>query len=490
MFPDWTDESVSNFGNVLVECFAFVGDILTFYQDNQAREAFITTASLRRSLVNLAKLQGYQPNTASAARATLLVSIAAPVAGDIPIPNGTFASTLSAQSPTRFQVLNPDPLLTGYALAAGDTSVEIEVEHSEPASVVYSSNGRPFQSLVLQRTPYIDNSARVVFANGTYTQVRSFLSSTATDRHFTIVVDSNDRAQMTFGDGVTGAIPQGEGTIDYRIGGGAAGNVPADTIRRLEGSFTDEFGTSVTLIVTNPLKAQGGDARTSNARIAQLAQEQNRVIRTTIASEDFPINARRVPGVARAMMLTVEEDPAIPENTGLLYVIPAGGGIPSQALKDAVHTMVTVTYPTMTTFTVLMPDPVYKTVNISVQVHFANGYNTAAKKAKVKADILSRLNEFFAVTNPDGTDNLVVDFGANIRDQNGELSAALAWSDVFNVIRDTIGVRKIPPTSGGLLLNGEAADVSLYPKEFPELGTLTLTDADTGEVILWLTLPT
>ena len=38
VFPEWTDHEVAGFGNLLVEMFAFVGDVLGYYIDNQGRE--------------------------------------------------------------------------------------------------------------------------------------------------------------------------------------------------------------------------------------------------------------------------------------------------------------------------------------------------------------------------------------------------------------------------------------------------------------------
>ena len=49
-------------------------------------------------------------------------------------------------------------------------------------------------------------------------------------------------------------------------------------------------------------------------------------------------------------MLTSNEDPGIAENTGILFVIPRGGGAPSAALKDAVKQQVTVVFPNTLTF--------------------------------------------------------------------------------------------------------------------------------------------
>jgi hypothetical protein len=45
--PEWTDRSESSFGIVLIELFAYMADILSYYQDRLANEAFLTTAQER-----------------------------------------------------------------------------------------------------------------------------------------------------------------------------------------------------------------------------------------------------------------------------------------------------------------------------------------------------------------------------------------------------------------------------------------------------------
>lgn len=90
VFPEWTDDATANFGNLLVESFAFVGDVLTYYQDQQAREARWSTVELRRNAIALAKLIGYELPLATEAtcdvvlaltNASALVGTVAPVGG-------------------------------------------------------------------------------------------------------------------------------------------------------------------------------------------------------------------------------------------------------------------------------------------------------------------------------------------------------------------------------------------------------------------------
>lgn len=98
----------------------------------------------------------------------------------------------------------------------------------------------------------------------------------------------------------------------------------------------------------------------------------------------------------------------------------------------------------------------------------------------MRARIVESLVAYFRVTEPDGTPNRRVDFGFNLKDAEGNPVGEIAWSDVFNVIRDTEGVRKIGDAPGDLTLNGLPADVRLRVQEFPVLGTVTLTNGDTG----------
>lgn len=68
VFPTWTDTSVANFGNLIIEMFAWCMDFLGFYQDNQAIESRIVTATLRKNLIALSKLVNYEPASAQAAQ--------------------------------------------------------------------------------------------------------------------------------------------------------------------------------------------------------------------------------------------------------------------------------------------------------------------------------------------------------------------------------------------------------------------------------------
>lgn len=473
VFPEWTDFNVANFGNILVELYAFVGDVLTYYQDNQARESRILTATQRKNLIALAKLIGYRPAGAQAATVDVVFSLAAAPLADVAISAGTPVSTRAVTDPLKFQLL-ADVVIAATANPPQATGT---VEHSESDMEVFISTSLPNQQFILPTTPYLDDSASVVAGNGTYEEVRNFLASTPTDLHFITVVDQNDRATVGFGNGVNGAIPTGTITVNYKVGGGAEGNVEANSLTKLDGSFTDVDGNSVSLSVTNPTPAAGGTDRQTIEQIQILAPESIRVVERTVSREDFEINARQVSGVVRALMLTSNELAAIAENAGVLFVVPVGGGPPSAAIKEAVLEMVTVTKPNTLTFQVAVQDPLYLPINVQATVYLRQGVSAVV----VRARIMDALNAFFAISLANGTPNPDIDFGFNVKDADGNPAGEVAWSDVEDTVRNVVGVRKIGPGPTDFMLNGARQDVPLGLQQFPILGTVTIVNGDTGQ---------
>lgn len=474
VFPEWTDQDVADFGNIIVELFCFVGDVLTKYQDNQAAEAFIGRVTQRRNILALCKLINFVPRGSTASQVDLVVTCSPVPVGTVSIPARSRARTEAVTNPTVFETL------AAFVIPAGIAGpFTISAENAQQKQELYSASGKPNFEMRLGASPFLDDSLSIIAGNGVYDVVDDFLDSTSLDRHCTVSVDQNDRATVRFGNGINGVVPAGTITATYKVGGGTAGRVEASAIRRFEGTFTDSFGNPVTLQVTNTLPSSAALDRQSVEEIRATAPRSVRVLTRTVAREDFEINALRVPGVSRALMLTSDQDGAIAENAGALFVVPTGGGLPTQAVKDAVLEMVTVTYPCTLTFDVTVYDPSYLVVDIATVVYLKQG----ASSATTRAAILANLAAAFAIDPAsDGTDTSIdgVDFGYNLRDADGNQDGSLAWSDVFNVIRDSAGVRKLASGSSALVMNGVDGDLPIEPRQFPVLGTVTIINGDTA----------
>jgi uncharacterized phage protein gp47/JayE len=304
-----------------------------------------------------------------------------------------------------------------------------------------------------------------------------------------ILVDQNDRARLRFGNGTNGAIPSGAISVAYKTGGGARGNVGVGRVTVIEDKIFDELGSVVAAItVTNASAMSGGSDRTSVAQARAQGPATLRVLTRTVTRDDFESTARGVSGVARALMATSNEDAAVQENTGFLLLVARGAKLssgrfepatPSTALIDLVKTAVTKTKPQTLTFSVTVMAATFKTIDVSARVYLKQGYSTTT----VGANIRSALKDFFASELPDATPNPSIDFGANLKNAQGTANGEVPWSDVFNAIRDAEGVRKVDESSVGVLLNSLRSSVILGMREFPKLGTITLTDVDTGSAI-------
>src|SRR5499426_2183529 len=94
--PEWTDRSEADFGAVLIELFAYMADILSYYQDRLANEAFLTTAQERRSVVNHLRLIGYEMAPAAPAAARLSLIVASNVSQVVEIRKGDQFATVSS----------------------------------------------------------------------------------------------------------------------------------------------------------------------------------------------------------------------------------------------------------------------------------------------------------------------------------------------------------------------------------------------------------
>lgn len=477
VFPTWSDEAVANFGNILVESFSWILDVLMFYQDQQAKEGRIWSAQLRRSMIGLCKLIGYELSPAAAATAdvTLTLLNADHLTGVVtPDSTPVVVQTNEVTDPIKGELQGT----ISFDLGAGETSKTFSWEHSTTQTpYVVASNNRADQEIVLPFGPFLWDSEQVSTpTQGVFTRVDSFYDSGPTDKHYRVQIDQNNLATVIFGDAQNGVTPAGNITVSYKTGGGIWGNVEAGSLVKVVQGFSDGVGTDAYLSATNANAATGGTAREEVEGARANAPASIRVLNRTVTREDYEINAKRVTGVGRALMLTSNETSVIGENRGKLFVVPSTGGVPSDLLLQQVEDMVTITYPHTVTFQFEVLPVEYKEVDIEGTIWLRRGYVAS----DVKASILANLEDFFEPMLASGAPNPNVDFGYYYQDDDGLPVSEVPWSDVFNVIRDTEGVRKLEHT---MELNGVTDDVSVANWEFPTLGDVTVIDGETGGAI-------
>lgn len=100
-----TSRDSDDYGITLLELWAAIADVLTFYQERYANEAFLRTAEFRDSVARVAALIGYRPRPGVAARAWLAFTLNEP--GPVPIPIGQSVQSVPGQDeePQKYETL-------------------------------------------------------------------------------------------------------------------------------------------------------------------------------------------------------------------------------------------------------------------------------------------------------------------------------------------------------------------------------------------------
>lgn len=412
--PAWTERNEADIGMTLLELFAATADHLSYLQDRVANEAFLDTATQRRSVAGHLALIGYEMGENSSACVWLQFRVNAihtltagsrfgvttrsvrpdePVVGfetlgaavlrptlgeditvlpsraDCVLPSGSLSATLAGSFPD-LQV--GDPLLfddgkgnrdvvrlasrpEAVAGASGPSTV-VRWSQATPLSRDFctgpvvargnlvlavqglavtgevlragggatgSADGPPARQrfrLALAPLAYLDADTLATFRAGApgpdadlsvlptrhestvtilvgddpapWREQNSLLDSGPDDRVFRVEVDDRGGGTVVFGDGRFGRDPGTTSRVvaDYRVGGGAAGNVAADTL----GVFDPVAWKALPWLVavTNPLPAVGGRDQESSDHARRFGPDGFRSPLVAVTAEDYQAAAQ------------------------------------------------------------------------------------------------------------------------------------------------------------------------------------------------------
>jgi hypothetical protein len=559
VFPKWTDDQKANFGNLLAEWPNFVGDVLGFYQDNQAAESRITTATQMRNMIALVKLMGYQPRSPRAAQTYLTITLSAPVAAGRTVTftppwqglaNPLTGSTDDTANPVAFELQAPI-VITGPA-SSGAGSVKNSRRIGNPDDLAHDpgfafiSTGLPNQTYQLSEGPYLDGSAVLQDDVGALTMAdsNSLVTAEPDDRVYRIELDENGLATFIFGDGTSGAVPSGTVRGAYEVGGGTAGNVAHDSLKKFDGQFVDSHGDSVQIdtdLVTH-LQVSGGLDAESIESVRENAPLSIQTLSRTVTKDDYE-NQAILSGMMRALMLTQSENLALKANTAELYCVPMGGnfqagiiqgGTLSPGQTDDVKANISqkpssqypYAKPGIVGYSVTILTAPYVDIGVFARLYLHKSAAPTFEKARaIAAKAAAGIKAYFALLNADGTKNDRVDFGVNLAADSGEGystppssgAVEVAMSDLSTIVAATAGVREVGDadddfkliayrvlgatdgyTSGTtpatLVQSLQHHDVQLQLTDFPRLKMLTfggsvpdivLVDGDNADTYLY-----
>jgi len=403
--PEWTDfESESDFGNVLLQLFAHMGDILSYYQDRIANESFLGTARERRSIINHLQLIGYRLSTAAPAAVKLTLNIPADCNDIVTLYKGNaFAAPATKErAAVRYEYTGENETIDCSSLSidseSGFKTFQFLAEEGRfiQDEVIGVSDGTPNQRFSLGYAGLILRSFSSSEGERSDIQIdidldgvvktwrlQSTLAFSMEDREeYSIDIDENDFATITFGDGAFGKIPPANAEIraSYRIGGGGHGNLPKKSIDTIiDAPDLALIGAKV----AHKEAATGGSDRESIEHATAHAPNVFRSLNRAVTKADYEALAVKCQGVGKVRAEKTNW------NTVTLYIAPQGGGYMSDILKSDLRDYFADKRSISTTveFDDVKYVPIYVTANVTLQGY----YSQTEKKREIEAAVAELL---------------------------------------------------------------------------------------------------
>lgn len=455
VFPDWAPSSEGDFGVMLVELFAYAADITSYYTDRVSQEAYIGTATQRVSMLNIAELLGYVPSNGVPSTATVNVVTDNP-GNSVVIPAGTQFLTDYVESIDAPIVFESDVQVT---VAGNGGTAALAVTQGETLSLVTlgDSTGIPEQQFGLPDLHVIDGSIHLfvetISGLEEWTEIAFLVDANPDDKVFSVRTDDKGRTIITLGDGVNGFIPTQSLTVyaTYRIGVGAAANLPAGSIQFIS---TNIAGITIAQLgdgTFNTTAATGGADQETIEQIRVNAPLAFRTQFRAVTVRDFHDLALKVPGVINAHAV------ANHYTSVTLYIIGAGGAQPNQRLKDSV-----LDYfedKTLSGVSLSILGPTYVPINVgSVSFPMLLQVKKRYSRPEVLSKVTTAIQALYSQPN--------IDFGMY-----------LTVADIYHTAMAVEGVDwvNVPMYARNDAVQTGAADIQLREQELPSPGTITIT---------------
>lgn len=259
----WKDTYESSTGQMWIEFFATIANLILYYVERRAEECYIGTARNKSSVVNLTRLVNYTPRRTVSAIGTLTFTIPTDSTVRIFIPQYTKCLTANNVNYLTMQDITIEPGQLSNSVTAiegelveltlvGDGTLDREV----PVSDTFVENDdhlayKPFSSF------------RVLVDGVEWTRVTSFLDSTSSDKDYVVRAELDDTLTVIFGDGIHGKVVETGAivTIKYIRSAGTSGNVyETGKVTTLSDTLYDANSEAVEdITVSNTSVCVGGD---------------------------------------------------------------------------------------------------------------------------------------------------------------------------------------------------------------------------------------
>ena len=326
-----TDYSEGNIFVIIISIFAAIAEVIHYYIDNMAREAFLPTARRYSSLYKHAKLVDYHIKSAIPATVDVVLykNDDTPIGQDITIPLNTEFTSSDGKTwiSTKTVIWYKDsyyvtvPLVQQKSVGVPD---RIQLGNIlSPDSIIYITD-------IPSDQKYVEGSMNLYINDEPWILVDTFAYSSSRDKVYKVEIDEQTRPYIKFGDDQFGMKPEYNATIEasYSLTYGSAGNIATNNFTTVPQDI-QVIDNKIT--INNVIPATGGSDYETFNMLKNHIPLSIKTLGVAITKEDFEAIAKMVGGVDKAYANYV---------CGRyveIYITPDGGGEASSALLDSVE---------------------------------------------------------------------------------------------------------------------------------------------------------
>ena len=220
-FNDFTESSLAM---MLIECWSWLADLLSFKIDQVANELFIDTVTEPENAFRIAKLVGFKPQPPLPSRAMFIASKNSVHSLDVVINAPTTVILETGISDIRYELfpadVNNNPIFgQNIVIPAGSTfnNAIVGLEGSS-YHANFKSTGKANQIFALPYNSVFYNSIHVLVESSTWDQVECF-SEAKPSPEYIVEYDADYKPSIIFGNGKAGLVPpqNSEIKIKFRV---------------------------------------------------------------------------------------------------------------------------------------------------------------------------------------------------------------------------------------------------------------------------------
>lgn len=295
--PEMTDMSEGNIFILIISIFAGIAEVIHYYIDGMAREAFLPTCRRYSSLYKHAKLVDYHIKSAIPASVdlTLYMQDGSVFPTDIVVPQNTVFTSKDGKNwiTTKKVIIEKGTYTYKIPVSQKESVEEVELGVYTSNDIIITLGDLPTDK------KYVEGSMVLTIDDESWSLVDTFAYYGPGDKVYKVELDSSLNPYLVFGDGQFGRKPTIGSIIKgkYYLTYGSNGNISSNQFD----TVPDELNNITTgLALTNTMSATGGSDYEDFSTLKSHIPLSIKTLGVAITKEDYESIAMLIAGVDKA----------------------------------------------------------------------------------------------------------------------------------------------------------------------------------------------